>query len=351
MSGEDNNKSDDIKKALGDGPDATAVLNIGQLGQILNIRESTETPSRPAMNDFSREPSVEAVLGSSGYTAYRALDAERREIAGMLDGEFWQLPEGESFSVGIITFDPATVDFLKRTSAADARYEIFARAMNGQETSLEQISQIVDIVDNYNNQYGPRMSPPVPPAPPTVEPLPPAPPVPTPELVEPLSELSETRTGNYMSGSVDNGYAQANYRNGVGVSASGRPLDRDHHSEVTNSDGGKHITSAVGHVSHNGGHYNVQVTQFEDGMTYVEHAPAATPYIRTAMLTGPGTPVELQSMSAEMKALADAAVSRNGDGGTALTYEEAKGILVEGLSSPARPVSQPQEPEVPGARR
>lgn len=148
---------------------------------------------RNEASEFPSRPTVEEALVNDGHTAYRDLDAERREIAEMMDGEFWRLPEGESFSVGIITFDSATVDTLKRTSAADARYEIFARAMNGQETSPEQISQIVDTVNNFNDRYGPQMSPPMPPCPtadvptpPVDVPLPPAPPPPPPIPTPPV---------------------------------------------------------------------------------------------------------------------------------------------------------------------
>lgn len=176
-----------------------------------------------------------------------------------------------------------------------------------------------------------------------------------PEAPDPKAELDMppsivTRTGNYASGTVDNGYAQSFHRNGVGESARGRPLDRDHHSELTNIDGGGNTVSSVGYVKLDGQQYNVNVTQFrQDGVTestYVGIAPSSDPMNNIVTLSS-----GLNDLSPKMKALADAALSANGKGGTALTYEEAKGILVEGLRSPARPVSQPQEPEVPGAKR
>lgn len=177
-------------------------------------------------------------------------------------------------------------------------------------------------------------------------------PLPTPPLPKYAVELgrNEVRTGNYKRGTVDNGYALSSYRNGVGESARGRPLDRDHHSEQTNIDGGGNSVSSVGYVKLDGQQYNVEVTQFrQDGVTestYVGIAPSSDPMNNIVTLSS-----GLNDLSPKMKALADAALSANGKGGTALTYEEAKGILVEGLSSPARPVSKPQEPEVPGARR
>jgi hypothetical protein len=101
--------------------------------------------------DVGMERTNEAVLALKGYTAYRDLSEEGKQWVAQVDGFLFASQKQDSLTVGNKTFDPATLDVLRKTSAADARYEIYARALTGQSTSPEQAKEIIESVNHVNH--------------------------------------------------------------------------------------------------------------------------------------------------------------------------------------------------------
>lgn len=89
----------------------------------------------------------EAVLALKGYTAFRDLSEEGKQAVGQADGFLWASEAKDSLTVGKTTLDPETLSLLRCTSAADARYEIYARAMTEQTTTPAQMNEIIGAVN------------------------------------------------------------------------------------------------------------------------------------------------------------------------------------------------------------
>lgn len=88
-------------------------------------------------------------LAARGYDALMGA-ADQRPTFIELDKKLFDDKTSKTFQVGFITLSKAQIDLMKDKVPAEGRYEIYARALRGENTSLKQITEIGKIVRDVN---------------------------------------------------------------------------------------------------------------------------------------------------------------------------------------------------------